>query len=51
VGKHSKKDEEMTPLQKMLDFDAQQAEIDARVEESKTDYPALEAYEAKRDGK
>ena len=49
MGKHSKDEGEQTPLQKMLDFDAQQAEIDARVEENKTDYPALQNYEQSRD--
>lgn len=47
MGKHSgNQDSGEAALQaKADDFDAAQAQIDARVEENATDYPAIQAYE------
>lgn len=50
MGKHAgEQDGQEQNLQAVADdFDRAQAEIDARVEANKTDYPALQAYENKK---
>lgn len=50
MGKHAgKQDSAEQDLQARADeFDAAQAAIDARVAENQTNYPALQAYENKK---
>ena len=52
MGKHSGQQDSNENLQAMADdFDSAQAAIDARVEENKTDYPAIQNYEQNQNKK